>query len=29
MAYPMAEDELIDFLNHYRVKNYEVMFCPR
>ncbi|AES87910.2 hypothetical protein MTR_4g037440 [Medicago truncatula] len=28
-AYPMAEEELIDFLNRCRLKNYEVMLCPR
>lgn len=28
VAYPMAEEELIDFLNHCRLKNYGVMLCP-
>ena len=28
-AYPMGEEELIDFLNHCRLKNSEVMLCPR
>jgi len=28
-TYPMAEKELIDFLNLYRLKNSEVMLCPR
>jgi len=29
MAYLMAEEELIDFLNHCRLKNSEVMLCLR
>jgi hypothetical protein len=28
-AYPTTEEELIDFLNRCRLKNYEVMLCPR
>jgi hypothetical protein len=28
-SYPMAEEELIDFLNRFRLKNSEVMLCPR
>jgi len=28
-AYPTTEEELIDFLNRCRLKNFEVMFCPR
>jgi len=28
-AYPTAEEELIDFFNRCRLKNYEVMLCPR
>jgi hypothetical protein len=28
-AYPMAEEELIDFLNRCRLNNSEVMVCPR
>jgi len=27
-AYPMVEEELIDFLNRCRLKNSEVMLCP-
>jgi len=29
VAYPMAEEELIDFLNRCKLKNSEVMMCPR
>jgi len=29
VAYPMAEEELIDFLNRCKLKNFEVMLCPR
>jgi hypothetical protein len=29
VAYPMIEEELIDFLNRCRLKNYEVMLCPK
>jgi len=28
VAYPMAEEELIDFLNRCRLKNYEVCYAP-
>jgi len=28
-AYPMAKEEMIDFLNRCRLKNSEVMLCPR
>jgi len=28
-AYPMAKEELIDFFNRCRLKNSEVMVCPR
>jgi len=29
VAYPTAEEELIDFLNCCRLNNSEVMLCPR
>jgi len=29
VAYPMAEEELIDFFNSCRLKNYEVMLHPK
>jgi hypothetical protein len=29
VAYPMAEEEQIDFLNRCRFKNSEVILCPR
>jgi len=29
VAYSMAEEELIDFLNRCKLKNSEVMLCPR
>jgi len=28
-AYPTSEEELIDFLNRCKLKNYEVMLCPK
>jgi len=28
MAYPMAEEELVDFPNRYRLNNSKVMLCP-
>jgi len=27
-AYPMAKEELVDFLNRCKLKNSEVMLCP-
>jgi len=29
VAYPKAEEQLIDFLNRCKLNNSEVMFCPR
>ncbi|MCI51140.1 hypothetical protein A2U01_0072384, partial [Trifolium medium] len=28
-VYPQAEEELVDFLNRYKLSNKEVMLCPR
>lgn len=29
LAYPKAEEELMDFLNRCKLKNYEIMLCPK